>query len=214
MGEMPGDFVRRLPQLTIEQFHAFRDERPKEEKWELIDGVPMMMPPPTLMHQRIASNIEVRLNATLREVRPEWQADREIGVLLPDDEKYNPEPDVTVIDAEIGLDQVYAERFYFVAEVLSEGNRPELRAGSDKPQVLAAKLSYYQLHEHCRGVLIVRQDRIEAELHVRAAPWRRTELRDPADRIVIPEIGDIGPLGALYRHTPLFPGEARLTLKS
>jgi hypothetical protein len=23
----------------MEQFHAFRDERPKEEKWELIDGV-------------------------------------------------------------------------------------------------------------------------------------------------------------------------------
>ena len=47
-------------------------------------------------------------------------------------------PDVTVIDTEIGLDQVYAERFYFVTEVLSEGNRPELRAGSDKPQVIAA----------------------------------------------------------------------------
>jgi Uma2 family endonuclease len=210
MGEMPGDFVKRAPQFTLEQFHAFRDERPKEEKWELIDGVPMMMPPPTLMHQRIAGNLEFLFNSVLSRVRPEWRADREIGVLLPDDEKYNPEPDVTVIDTEIGLDQVYAKRFYFVAEVLSEGNRPELRAGSDKPQVLAAKLSYYQLHEHCRGVLIVRQDRIEAELHVRAAPWRRTELRDPADRIVIPEIGDIGPLGALYRHTPLFPGEAKL----
>ena len=52
---MPGDFLRRTPQLTMEQFHAFRDERPKEEKWELIDGVPMMMPPPTLVHQRIAA---------------------------------------------------------------------------------------------------------------------------------------------------------------
>jgi len=55
---MPGDFLRRTPQLTMEQFHAFRDERPKEEKWELIDGVPMMMPPPTLMHQRISRNLE------------------------------------------------------------------------------------------------------------------------------------------------------------
>ena len=51
---MPGDFLRRTPQLTMEQFHAFRDSRPEEEKWELIDGVPMMMPPPTLVHQRIA----------------------------------------------------------------------------------------------------------------------------------------------------------------
>lgn len=34
---MPGDRLRRVPQLTLEQFHAFRDERPTE-KWELIDG--------------------------------------------------------------------------------------------------------------------------------------------------------------------------------
>jgi Uma2 family endonuclease len=207
---MPGDFVRRLPQLTLEQFQAFREERPKEEKWELIGGAPMMMPPPTLVHQRISRNLETLLNERLRETRPEWMADREIGILLPKDEKYNPEPDVTVIDRDIELDQVYAKRFYFVAEVLSEGNRPELRAGSDKPQVLAAKIDYYRLHEHCRGVLVVRQDRVEAELHVRAAPRPKSELRRAADRIAIHDIGDIGPLGALYRDTPLFPGEAEL----
>ena len=62
---MPGDSLRRVPQLTMEQFHAFRDERPKEEKWELIDGVPMMMPLPTLVHQRITGNIEALINARL-----------------------------------------------------------------------------------------------------------------------------------------------------
>jgi Uma2 family endonuclease len=62
---MPGDFLRRAPQLTMEQFHAFRDERPKEEKWELIDGVPMMMPPPTVMHVRISRNLETLLNTRL-----------------------------------------------------------------------------------------------------------------------------------------------------
>jgi hypothetical protein len=30
-------------------------------------------------------------------------------------------------------------------------------------------------------------------------------LRTPTDRIVIPDIGDIGPLVDLYRDTPLFP---------
>jgi len=199
-----GDFVRRLPQFSMEQFHAFRDERPKEEKWELIDGVPMMMPPPTLIHQRIARNLEGLINDRLRSGKPEWQADREIGVLLPDDDRFNPEPDVTVIDAEIGIDQVYAERFYFVAEVLSSSDRPEQRAGSDKPIVLAAKLDYYRLHPHCLAVLIVWQQHIAAHLHTRGAEWQTLELNDPADRIVIPEIGDIGALGLLYRHTPLW----------
>ena len=70
---MPGDFLRRTPQLTMEQFHAFRDSRPEEEKWELIDGVPMMMPPPTLVHQRIAANLDRLLNAHFERLKPEWR---------------------------------------------------------------------------------------------------------------------------------------------
>ena len=116
---MPGDFLRRTPQITMKQFHAFRDERPKEEKWELIDGVPMMMPPPTLAHQQIADNLTQLLNARLRKGKPEWRAVRDAGVWLQGDEKYNPEPDVTVIDASPPPGQIYAQRFYFVAEVLS-----------------------------------------------------------------------------------------------
>ena len=201
---MPGDFVRRLPRFSFATFDAFREDRPKEEKWELIDGVPMMMPPPTLVHQRISGNIERLLNSKLEKVKPQWFADQEIGIRLPDDDRYNPEPDVTVIDAAIEIDQIYAERFYFVAEVLSNANRPEQRAGSDKPIVLAAKIDFYKLHEHCRSVLIVQQNCVEADLYVKSNDWRLTELRAPADRIVLPDIGDIGPLAALYRHTPLW----------
>jgi Uma2 family endonuclease len=195
---MPGDFLRQKPQLTMEQFHALRDERPKEEKWELIDGVPMMMPPPTLMHQRISRNLETLLNERLLEAKPEWQADREVGVWLKGDNKFNPEPDVTVIDAVIALGQIYVRRFYFVAEVLSE---------NDKKAVLAAKLAYYQEHEHNRCVLFVRQDRVGAELHERKADgrWRRRQLSKPDAVLAIPEIGSIGSLGDLYRFTPLDP---------
>lgn len=202
-----GDFLKRTPQWSLETFHAFRDERPKSEKWELIDGVPVMMPPPTLIHQRISRNIETMLNAVLAKARPEWQADREIGLLLPKDDRFNPEPDVTVIDTLIAVHQLYAQRFYFVAEVLSPSDRPEMRTGGDRPVVLAAKLDYYQGHEHCRAVLIAEQERIEARLYVRTgAEWSETSLTDPAARILIPDIGDIGALGDLYRFTPLAQG--------
>jgi Uma2 family endonuclease len=194
---MPGDFLRRRPQLTMEQFHAFRDERPKEEKWELIDGVPMMMPPPTVVHIRIARNLETLLNARLEAVQPEWQADREVGVLLEGDEKYNPEPDVTVIDTTVALGQIYVQRFYLVAEVLSE---------SDKKAVLEAKLRYYQDHEHNRCVLFVHQDGVWAEQHDReGAVWRLRHLSGPDAPLAFPDIGTIGRLGDLYKFTPLDP---------
>jgi Uma2 family endonuclease len=186
-----------MPQLTMEQFHAFRDTRPEREKWELIDGVPMMMPPPTLMHQRIARNLETLLNARLQAAKPEWQADREVGVWLRGDEKYNPEPDVTVMDAAITLGQIYVGRFYFVAEVLSD---------SDKKAVLAAKLAYYKLHGHNCCVLFVRQDQVAADQRGRQdGGWRSRRLRSATAQLAFPEIGTIGRLGDLYRFTPLDP---------
>jgi Uma2 family endonuclease len=181
----------------MEQFHAFRDERPKEEKWELIDGVPIMMPPPTLVHQLIADNLNQLLNARLREVKPEWRAVRDAGVWLKGDEKYNPEPDVTVIDSGRPLAQIYAQRFHFVAEVLS---------GSDKKPVVAAKLRYYQDHQHNRCILLVRQDRIGVEQHIRqGGAWRARRLSSAAARLSVPEVGIIGRLGDLYEATPLDP---------
>jgi Uma2 family endonuclease len=180
--------------LDMETFHGFRDDRPKEEKWELIDGRPVMMPPPSLVHQRICRNLETLLNVRLIAHRPEWAADREIGLLIPQDQKFNPEPDVTVIDAQVEMGQLYAERFYFVAEVLS---------GSDKPWVLKAKLDYYQRHDLCQSVLFVHQDQIAAEFYARASGWQKTDITNPTARLDIPGIGDIGALCDLYRHTPL-----------
>src|SRR5262245_55698561 len=195
---MLGDFLRRTPQLTMKQFHASRDERPKEEKWELIDGVPMMVPPPTLVHQRISRNLEALLNARLEAVKPEWQADREVGVWLKGDEKYNPEPDVTVIETAFALGQIYVERFYFVAEVLSE---------SDNKAVLEAKLAYYQQHEHNQCVLFVRQDQVGAEQHDRQSgrSWQERALTASEAPLAFPAIGTVGRLGDLYKFTPLDP---------
>lgn len=125
-------------------------------------------------------------------------ADREAGVLLTGDEKYNPEPDVTVIDAATAIGQVYVERFYLVAEGLSK---------SDKRDVLEAKLSYYKEHENNRCVLFVRQDLIGADQHDRQndGVWRKKHLSSPAAALTVPDIGRIGRLGDLYKFTPLDP---------
>ena len=191
---MGGDVLNTDWILDMETFQGFRDDRPKEEKWELIDGRPVMMPPPLIVHQRISGNLERLLNNRLELVRPEWRADRDIVLLLPGDKTFNPDPDVTVIDAEVEADTLYAERFYFVAEVLS---------GSDNLWMLKAKLDYYQRHALCHAVLFVRQDQIAAEFYARANGWAKVDWKSPLTRVDIPAIGDIGPLSELYRYTPL-----------
>ncbi|NJO56230.1 MAG: Uma2 family endonuclease [Rhodospirillales bacterium] len=179
-------------------FHGFREDRPKEEKWELIDGRPVMMAPPTRRHQRICRNIEGMFNARLFMVRPEWQADQNIGLLLPADEKYNPQPDVTVAETEHIDNEIYADRFYSVTEVLSP---------NDKEWVLDAKIGYYTAYEHCTSVLFVEQTAIGCRLWRRIdGVWEDAHLTDPAARLDLPEIGDIGALAECYRHTSLWPG--------
>lgn len=193
---MPGE--QNVWRVSMATFQAFRHDRPKEEKWELIDGRPTMMAPPTRMHQRICRNIEALLNARLTIARPEWQADREIGLLIPGDEKYNPEPDVVVADAAIAMGEIYAERFYAVVEVLSP---------NDKDWALNLKLEYYQSHEPCVVILFVEQTRIACQLWRRIdGGWSKVDVTHSSDRIELPEIGDIGTLAECYRHTPLWVG--------
>src|SRR6516164_408420 len=55
----------RAGRMSAQQFRTFQDGRPDHERWELIAGVPMMMAPPTIAHNRIASNLERLLNDAL-----------------------------------------------------------------------------------------------------------------------------------------------------
>ncbi len=137
------------------------------------------------------------LDDHLDRLKPEWAADGEVGLLLTGDDSYNPEPDVTVIDRAVAFGQIYADRFYAVVEVLSE---------HDKAWKLHAKIGYYTRHEHCFAVLFVLQTEIGCRLWRRQldGSWTQTELAGPNERIALPVIGDIGPLSAFYRDTPLF----------
>jgi len=198
-GEHPGTPNTGHWRLSLPVFQAFRDDRPKEEKWELIDGRPTMMPPPTLVHQRICKNINRLLDDQLARVRPDWAADGEVGLLLSGDYTYNPEPDVTVIDRDVEIGQIYANRFYAVVEVLSP---------NDKEWALEAKIGYYTRHEHCVAVIFIEQARIACRVWSRGddGAWSAAAIDDPATRLNLPVIGDIGALRDCYRDTPLLVG--------
>jgi Uma2 family endonuclease len=190
---MVGAARQHAPILSVAAFRAWLASRPDEEHWELIEGVPMMMTPPNRRHQRIASNLESLLNAALKRHDPAFAAYQNIGVNIASTVPYDPEPDVAVIREDENSDPRYAERFYLVAEVLSE---------SDKG-VIESKRDIYRSHDSCTCILLVRQDRVEIIVDRRTADGWRSQLLHGADELTLPEFGMACPVKDIYRDTPL-----------
>jgi Uma2 family endonuclease len=190
---MAGAAHQHAPILSVASFRTWLTSRPDEEHWELIEGVPTMMTPPNRRHQRIASNLESLLNAALARHAPGFAAYQCIGVNIVSTVPYDPEPDVAVIREDENPDPRYAERFYLVAEVLSE---------SDKG-IIESKRDVYRAHSSCTCILLVRQDRAEIIVEHRTGDGWRSQVLLGADELALPEFGLTCPVGDVYRATPL-----------
>jgi Uma2 family endonuclease len=190
---MVGTLHQNAPILSVASFRAWLASRPDEEHWELIEGLPMMMTPPNRRHQRIASNLEALLNAALKRHNPTFAAYHDIGVNIASTVPYDPEPDVAVIREDENPDPRYADRFYLVAEVLSE---------SDKG-VIDSKRDIYRAHPSCTCILLVRQDRAEIVVDHRTGDGWHSRVLRAADELILPEFGLSCPVGDVYRDTPL-----------
>jgi hypothetical protein len=109
--------------FTVESFRPWLDLRSPEEPWELIDGIAVMNLTPRVAHQRIARNFEYHLRLALARHKPEWSADRGIGIDVANDSRYRPEPELTVVDMDIDPTQNYLDRFYMAVEVARRATR-------------------------------------------------------------------------------------------
>src|SRR5438128_158285 len=119
------------------EFLRFLKSRPKEERWQLVEGVAIMMNPPRMRHQQIALNLRDLLKDALeKQGRRDLLAMTEIDVRVRAVSNFLPRPDVVVVPGIAG-DEVYAERFLLVAEVLSPSNSKRL---------IAQKLRLYKGH--------------------------------------------------------------------
>jgi len=189
---MVGAVRQHAPIFSVASFRTWLASRPDEEHWELIEGVPMMMTPPNRCHQRIASNLEMLLNAALKRHDSTLAAYHDIGVNIVSTVPYDPEPDVAVIREDENPDPRYAERFYLVAEVLSE---------SDKG-IIESKRDIYRAHPSCMCILLVRQDRLEIIVDRRTGDGWRSQVLHGADELVLKEFGLSCAVGDVYLDTP------------
>ena len=79
---------RRTGRMSGPEFRAFQARRPDHERWELLGGIAMMMTPPTLTHNQIATNLQRLLDDAL-ERRASLLAAQRPGLGSGD---YKPEP--------------------------------------------------------------------------------------------------------------------------
>ena len=184
---------RQDGKFSVEEYFALIESRPEEERWQLIDGVAMMMPPPTRVHQQIASNLAFELNTHFRAHRPELCALQEVGLIVPEAELFRPEADVAVLDAMADYES-YANKFYLVAEILSDSN-------TDKD--IAVKRRRYLQHPDNLYFLLIDQRRVRVEVQARVGGWQPVVLDGLDARLDLPEFGFNARVADLYRGTPL-----------
>ena len=182
--------------MDIDEFMAFLETRPEEEHWELIEGVAVMMAPPTFAHQRIVYNLCSLLNIAFAARRLDLFAYFDVGVRSPGVRNFQPEPDVVVVPGVAGYDR-YSERFQLVAEVLSLSNT--------RQEIELKMRRYREARDNLYAVVIEPRD-FMVEIHAKSRNWQPVILKRPHDVIEMPEFALRCNVVDLYRGTPLDPG--------
>ena len=112
-------------QMTIEEFLAFTDTRPDEERWELIEGVPVLNPSPIDYHQIVVTNISGFLWRFKMERDPNWYPLVGTGTRVPASAHSLPQPDVMVknsaMDELRGFDRELKAAVDEVMKMMKEG---------------------------------------------------------------------------------------------
>jgi Uma2 family endonuclease len=188
--------------MSGERFRLFQEGRPDHERWELVGGVPMMMTPPTIAHNRIAGNLERLLYDALASHDQSRIAMQRPGIELGSGE-FRPEPDVAVIDAEYEPDQRFVERAYLLAEIVSATD--DTRVPATEKRWIDVKRTIYLAHAACEAVLIIEQDRMEVRLDARTPSGWNSQTLGGSEELKLPAFGLQCAVADLYEGTPLQP---------
>ena len=178
---------------TIEAFHAFVDDRPEEEKWELIDGEIVLNPTATNWHQVIVGTLIHQLHMARDGVKANWQILPGIGTRVPDDPHNEPVPDVMIIPS---LSEVSNSTFDALVtfEVLSPYS---LRRD------MVRKRAFYARIDKLTHYIVLAQDRQEATVFARSNGFEPQILSSANAKIEIELLGVSIPLADIYRDVPL-----------
>jgi Uma2 family endonuclease len=182
--------------MTVAEFYAFTDARPDDEKWELIDGEPILNAAPSETHQRIVKNILLALAAFER--RPAgaaWEVLPGLGVRVSDTRR--PEPDLLVVPRGIAFaDQRLRDRSDAIVTF-------EILSPSTARRDLRWKRAAYTSLPSLAHYVVVAQDAVEVVVFARDAGFAERRLISIDESIELPSLGVTLPLAEIYRDTGL-----------
>ncbi len=183
-------------QMTIEEFLAFTDTRPEEERWELIEGVPVLNPSPIDYHQIVVTNISGFLWRFKAEKDPSWFPLIGTGTRVPASENSLPQPDVMVKEHP-PTGSAVSDDALVLFEVLSRSNT---RADQ------AWRRRVYASVPNCRHYVTVSLRTVEVEAYDREAAWEKRSFKSLSESVALPALGLSIPVADVYRWTPLGQG--------
>jgi|SRR5208282_817945 len=177
--------------MTVEEFYAFTDTRPDEEKWELIDGEPVLNAAPSPIHQWIVRNLIIALGNRDRELRASWIVLPGLGVRVSDINR--PEPDVLIIPrAGSSPDPLGRDRSDVIVAF-------EILSPSTEQRDLRWKRTAYTSLPSLTHYVVIAQDAVEVVVFERDAGFVERRIRSLHESLDLPSLGITLPLSEIYR---------------
>jgi Uma2 family endonuclease len=173
--------------MSVEEYFAFADTRPDDEKWELIDGEPVLQASPNARHQTIVANLIYCLQAIVRAQRPSWTAIPGIGLRTAPTSL--PEPDVLIRPKTPRVGRECDDAIVAI-EVLSESTADRDLRWKRKAYARLLSVMYY---------VVVAQDAIEVVVYARASKFAEQRLESLDATLDLPSLGISLPLAEIYQ---------------
>jgi Uma2 family endonuclease len=181
--------------MTVDEFYEFTDRRPDEEKWELIDGEPILNAAPSPLHQWIVRNVLVALTLLERERSAPWAVLPSLGVRVS--ETNRPEPDLVILPrtgTAFDLQGRDRKDALMAFEVLSPSTEDRDLRWKRAAYTGLASLTHY---------VVIAQDAVEVVVFARENGFAEKRLRSLNDSVEVPALGISLSLAEIYRGTGL-----------
>jgi len=179
--------------LTIDEFLAFTATRPQEERWELVEGVPVLNPSPIQVHQLVAINISSLLMRHKQATGAGWTPLLGVGTAVPASPSSLPQPDVYVQEGAV-VDSHVTSDALVIFEILSPSNTRADREWRRK---------VYASVPNCQHYVTVSLRRPEVIAYDRGTAWEERRIADLDGLLALAALSLSMPLADIYRYTPI-----------